>query len=162
MLTYNWGFNPAGGSPGRPAGNIVDMVIGVFVPGTTATFCEPPGNPGGALNGPVIPGPLTKKAKTSLNDEFTYVVYSSEEKTKLNEATFEEGTKSNSKLITSFTEFIFPADGFEVTDWAIVRRSASVCPLPGWPPSAIPALPIRPLTGPAAIITPELNPIFEF
>ena len=131
LLMYNCGFSPAGGSPGTPAGNIVLIVIGVFVPGTTAMFCAPPGNPGGALNGPVIPGPLTKKANTSLKELFIHCVYSSEEKTKLNEATFDEGTKSNSKLITSFTEFINPADGFEVTDCAIVKRSGSVCPFPG-------------------------------
>jgi len=110
---------------------MVLIVIGVFVPGTKATFCAPPGNPGGALNGPVIPGPLTKKANTSLKVLLIHAVYSSEEKTKLKEATFDEGTKSNSKLITSLTELIAPADGFEVTDWAIVKRSASVCPLPG-------------------------------
>ena len=34
--------------------------------GTIAIFCEPLGNPAGLEYGPVIPGPLIKKPKTSL------------------------------------------------------------------------------------------------
>jgi hypothetical protein len=46
------------------------MVIGRggFELGTTAIFAAPPGNPAGLAKGPVIPGPLIKKAKTSLKD----------------------------------------------------------------------------------------------
>ena len=135
--------------------------MGVFVPGNTATFCAPPGKPAGEAKGPVIPGPLTKKANTSLNTELMYVRYSSEEKTKLKPATFEEGTKSNSRIAASFVELMFPDWGFEVTDCATDNKPGSDNPLPGWPASAVPAAPTRPVTGPAAKTIPEFNPMFE-
>jgi hypothetical protein len=87
---------------------MVLIVIGVVVPGTTARLADPPGNPAGAEYGPVIPGPATKNPKISLNEVFTYVRYSSEEKTKLKETTLEMGTKSNSKIAPSVALVILP------------------------------------------------------
>ena len=56
---------------------------------------------------------------------------------------------------------MFPDWGFEVTDCATDNKPGSDNPLPGWPASAVPAAPTRPVTGPAAMITPEGKPIFE-
>ena len=48
-----------------------------------------------------MPGPLTKNANTSLKTEPIHCKYSSEANTKLNAATLDDGTKSNSKITAS-------------------------------------------------------------
>ena len=68
-----------------------------FEPGTRATFSPL------LLKEPLIPGPLTKKPKTSLNFSPTYSQYSSEAKTYLKFTKLSKGTKSNSIPTTSKT-----------------------------------------------------------
>ena len=70
------------------------MDIGIAVVGTKAMFLEL------LLNGPVIPGPLRKNPKVSLNIVPTYSGYSSEPKTKSKFKLNPVATKSNSKIDT--------------------------------------------------------------
>src|SRR5688500_17818990 len=70
-------------------------VIGTFVPSTTARFTEL------FASGPLMPGPLQKNPKTSLNWEQTHSGYSSEANTYRNFTESPFGTKSNSRIEAS-------------------------------------------------------------
>ncbi len=73
----------------------------VFVPGSTAMFSNPP-NPGS----PMMPGPLIKNPKKSLNGVPTYSSYSSLAKVKLKRRLSPTGTTSNSRIQAS--KLLFP------------------------------------------------------
>ena len=73
------------------------MVTGIVVFGINAMFA--------ALfrYGPLIPGPLRKNPKASLNEPLANSGYSSEPKTKLNAKLSPVGIKSNSRTAASFS-----------------------------------------------------------
>jgi len=70
---------------------IVLIVTGIVVEGTTARFAAP-----------VMPGPVIKKAKASLNSEHTYSLYSSEANTYLKLMKEDWGIKSNSRIAPAY------------------------------------------------------------
>ena len=118
---------------------MVLMVTGVVVEGTTAKFSVP-----------VMPGPVMKKAKASLNSEQTYSLYSSDANTYRKLTKLLCGTKSNSRIAPSY-----------VVDCASVCNSGIPGPL--LLKVAPPLLfgPGATLMCPEVMMTPLGKPIFE-